>query len=175
MRRREFITLIGGAAAWPLAASAQQAERMRRVGVLIPLAAEDSEAQGRVAAIEHGLRQSGWTMGQNLQIDYRFGGGNPDRMRTLLRLSRSFDWVQADGVVDAGPGEQPEYLRRHAVIAVGHGEIKGQRAVLVRNSWGDSWGDGGYGWLTEKFLLPRVFRLAILKEDLSVSRRTAAA
>jgi Papain family cysteine protease len=56
---------------------------------------------------------------------------------TLLRLSRSFDWVKADGVVDSGPGEQPEYLRRHAVIAVGHGEIGGQRAVLVRNSWGD--------------------------------------
>jgi hypothetical protein len=94
---------------------------------------------------------------------------------TLLRLSRSFDWVKADGVVDSGPGEQPEYLRRHAVIAVGHGEIKGQRAVLVRNSWGEGWGDGGYGWLTEKFLLPRVFRLAVLKEDLSVSRRTEAA
>jgi hypothetical protein len=94
---------------------------------------------------------------------------------TLLRLSRSFDWVKADGVVDPGPGEQPEYLRRHAVIAVGHGEISRQRAVLIRNSWGDGWGAGGYGWLTENFLLPRVFRLAILKEDLSVSPRTIAA
>lgn len=94
---------------------------------------------------------------------------------TLLRLSRSFDWVGADGIVDQAVGERPEYLRRHAVIAVGYGDIGGQRAVLVRNSWGDGWGNGGYGWLTEAFLLPRVFRLAILKEDLSVSPRTVAA
>jgi hypothetical protein len=93
----------------------------------------------------------------------------------LLRLSRSFDWVKADGVVDLSPGEQPEHLRRHAVIAVGHGEIRGQRVVLVRNSWGDGWGDGGYGWLTEGFLRPLMFRLAILKENISVSPGTAAA
>jgi len=94
---------------------------------------------------------------------------------TLLRLSRSFDWVGADGIVDQAPGEQPEYPRRHAVISVGHGDIGGQRAVLVRNSWGGEWGNGGYGWLTESFLLPRVFRLAILNADLSVSPRTVAA
>ena len=94
---------------------------------------------------------------------------------TLIRLSRSFDWIGADSIVDPGPTEQPEYLRRHAVVAVGHGEAKGQRAVLIRNSWGAGWGDGGYGWLTEKFLIPRVFRIAILKEDLSVSCSKAAA
>ena len=83
MRRREFISLFGGAAAgWPLVARAQQIERIRRVGVLVPLAADDPEAQGRVAAIEQGLKQSGWNIGQNLEIDYRFGGGNPDRMRS---------------------------------------------------------------------------------------------
>jgi C1A family cysteine protease len=94
---------------------------------------------------------------------------------TLLRLSTSFDWVKTDGVVDPGPNEKPDLFRRHAVISVGHGEINGQRAVLIRNSWGDGWGASGYGWLTEKFLLPRVFRLGILKEDLSVSPHYAAA
>lgn len=94
---------------------------------------------------------------------------------TLLRLSRSFDWVGPDGVVEQASGENPDYLRRHAVIAVGYGEVGKQRAVLIRNSWGDGWGAKGYGWLTEKFLLPRVFRLAVLKEDLSVSPHTAAA
>lgn len=94
---------------------------------------------------------------------------------TLMRLSRSFDWIGADHIVDPAANEQPEYLRRHAVVAVGHGEAKGQRAVLVRNSWGPGWGDGGHGWLTETFLKPRVFRIAVLKEDLSVSANKAAA
>jgi hypothetical protein len=93
----------------------------------------------------------------------------------LLRLSAAFDLVQADGIVDHSPNEAPDYSRRHALISVGYGEISGQRVVLVRNSWGEDWGASGYGWLTEKFLLPRVFRLAILKEDLSVSAHSHAA
>jgi hypothetical protein len=93
----------------------------------------------------------------------------------LLRLSRSFDGVQPDGIVDEVAGEQPDLNRRHAAIAVGHGEVKGQRTVIIRNSWGDGWGAGGYGYLTEKYLVPRVFQLAILKEDLSVSACSAAA
>jgi hypothetical protein len=93
----------------------------------------------------------------------------------LLRLSWSFDWVKSDGIVDEASGEQPDLNRRHAVIASGHGEINGQRTIIVRNSWGEGWADGGYGYLTEKYLVPRVFQLAILKEDLSVSPRSAAA
>src|SRR5262245_58835531 len=73
MQRREFITLVGGAAvAWPLAARAQQAERVRRIGVLTPLAADDAEAQARNAAFLQGLSQLGWTVGQNRRIDYRW-------------------------------------------------------------------------------------------------------
>lgn len=93
----------------------------------------------------------------------------------LLRLSWSFDWVKPDGIIDEASGEQPDLNRRHAVIAVGHGEIASQRALIVRNSWGDGWGAGGYGYLTEKYLVPRVFQLALLKEDLSVSPRSIAA
>jgi putative tryptophan/tyrosine transport system substrate-binding protein len=81
MRRREVITLIGGAAAWPLVARAQQAERMRRIGVLTPFAADDAEAQARLTAFAQGLAQSGWTVGQNIRIDYRWGDGKPDTMR----------------------------------------------------------------------------------------------
>jgi putative tryptophan/tyrosine transport system substrate-binding protein len=74
MKRREFIALLGGAAAgWPIAARAQQPERMRRVGVLMGLAADDPEAQNRIAAFEQSLQQLGWTNGRNLQIDYRRG------------------------------------------------------------------------------------------------------
>ena len=93
----------------------------------------------------------------------------------LLRLSAAFDWVQSDGIVDPGPNEAPDFFRRHAVVAVGHGTLGIQRVVLIRNSWGDGWGASGYGWLTEKFLIPRLFQLATLKEDLSVSARSHAA
>ena len=81
MRRREFMTLVGGVAAWPLAARAQQSERKRRVGVLMGLAADDAEAQDRIATFEQGLQQSGWTNGRNLQIDYRRGAGDTDSTR----------------------------------------------------------------------------------------------
>jgi putative ABC transport system substrate-binding protein len=78
LKRREFITLLGGAAAWPLAAHAQQRERMRRIGALMPLAADDAIAQARNAAFLQGLQQSGWTVGQNIQIEYRWSGGNDE-------------------------------------------------------------------------------------------------
>src|SRR5215469_13802799 len=81
--RRQFITLLGGAAAWPLAARAQQRERMRRIGVLMNLASDDTEGQARLAAFHQGLQQLGWTVGRNVQIDYRWGAGNADRIRKL--------------------------------------------------------------------------------------------
>ena len=81
MRRREFITLLGGTAIWPLAARAQQSERKRRVGVLMGLSADDAEAQDRIAAFVQGLQQLGWTDGRNLQIDYRRGAGDTDLTR----------------------------------------------------------------------------------------------
>src|SRR6516164_9854046 len=81
MSRRAFITLLGGAAAWPLAARAQHPERMRRVGVLTPLPADDAEGHAWLTAFTQALQQSGWTVGQNVRIDYRWGAGNPATMR----------------------------------------------------------------------------------------------
>ena len=82
MQRREFITLLGGAAvAWPRAARAQQADRMRRVGVLWNLAADDPEGQARQRAFLQGLQELGWTDGRNMRIDYRWAGGDADRFR----------------------------------------------------------------------------------------------
>jgi putative ABC transport system substrate-binding protein len=80
MRRREFITLLGGAAAWPLAARAQ--ERVRRIGVLMNVPADDPKGQVRLAAFARGLQQLGWIEGRNLRIDYRWGSGDPDLYRT---------------------------------------------------------------------------------------------
>jgi putative ABC transport system substrate-binding protein len=81
MRRREFITLLGGAAAWPLAARAQQPERMRRVGVLMNLAQDDPETRVRRDAFLQALHELGWSEGRNLRIEYRWGVGDSDRHR----------------------------------------------------------------------------------------------
>jgi ABC-type uncharacterized transport system substrate-binding protein len=72
VKRRTFITLLGGAIAWPVAARAQQGERMRRIGVLITLAADDPEAQARIGAFLQGMQEFGWTLGRNVRIDYRW-------------------------------------------------------------------------------------------------------
>jgi putative ABC transport system substrate-binding protein len=79
--RRKFITLLGGAAAWPLAALAQQGERVRRIGVLMSQAADDPEGQPRLLALAQGLQESGWTVGRNVRIDIRWGGGDAERYR----------------------------------------------------------------------------------------------
>jgi putative ABC transport system substrate-binding protein len=81
MKRREFIALLGGATAWPLGARAQQPDRVRRIGVLMNIAADDPDSPIRLAALLQGLQQLGWTVGQNIQIDYRWGGGSAELMR----------------------------------------------------------------------------------------------
>lgn len=82
MQRREFITLFGGAAAtWPLAAHAQQGERMRRIGILTATASDDVEGQARLAAFQQGLRQLGWADGRNMRIDTRWAGANAADIR----------------------------------------------------------------------------------------------
>src|SRR5262245_61348031 len=81
MKRRTFMSLLVAAAAWPLPASAQQGGRMRRVGVLMPFAAEDPEAQARLVAFVQGLQDHGWTVGRNLRIDIRWAAGEPELSR----------------------------------------------------------------------------------------------
>jgi putative ABC transport system substrate-binding protein len=82
MKRREFITLLGGATvAWPLAAPGQQVERVRRIGVLMNLAADDPQAPGRVGAFAQGLSELGWNIGRNVRTEYRWGAGNADATR----------------------------------------------------------------------------------------------
>jgi putative tryptophan/tyrosine transport system substrate-binding protein len=99
MRRRAFITLLGGAAAaWPLAARAQ-GERVRRIGVLVAYAESDPEAQARIAAFRQGLRGLGWTEGHNLRMELGWGTGDPDRARTFATelLSLAPDVILAHG------------------------------------------------------------------------------
>ena len=105
MKRRAFITLLGGAAAWPLAARAQQGERVRRIGVLLPATADDLEFQARVGAFLQGLQQLGWTIGRNVRIDTRWATTNAAEIRRhaaeLAALAP--DVILAHGVSTVGP------------------------------------------------------------------------
>jgi putative tryptophan/tyrosine transport system substrate-binding protein len=84
VKRRDFITLLGGAAGWPFVALAQQSKRIRRVGVLMPYAANDPQTQARNAAFLQRLQQLGWTVGNNVEIDYRWSGGNEEDTRKYV-------------------------------------------------------------------------------------------
>ena len=99
MGRREFITLLGGAAAWPLAARAQQGEHMRRVGVLTSSAMQDPGSQARVGALKQGLQELGWTDGRDVQIDYRWAAGDTE---TLQRYASELVALAPDAIVAIG-------------------------------------------------------------------------
>ena len=104
MRRREFITLMGGAAAWPLAASAQQPERVRRIGILFPVPEGDPELQVRLAAFTKELQRLGWADGRNIQLEIRWSAGDPaDTRRAAAELvARAPDVILAQGGVAMG-------------------------------------------------------------------------
>jgi putative tryptophan/tyrosine transport system substrate-binding protein len=84
MQRREFITLLGGAAAWPVTARAQQIDRARRIGVLFPNAQDDPMAQRRVMGLQQGLAKLGWAVGRNIRIDYRWDAAEAERVRAAV-------------------------------------------------------------------------------------------
>ena len=106
IERRKFLATLGGAAvAWPFAARAQQQERMRRIGVLMPLTADDLEASPRVTALTQGLQQLGWTVGRNVRVDYRWGAVDADHSRRhaaeLVALAP--DVILTSGTSTVGP------------------------------------------------------------------------
>jgi putative ABC transport system substrate-binding protein len=106
MKRREFITLVGGAAAaWPLAARAQQGKRMPRIGALMPWGASDPQVQARYTAFLQGLQQLGWTVGNNVQIDSRWSVGNEDDTRKYAAelIALAPDVIFAAGSAAVGP------------------------------------------------------------------------
>ena len=85
INRREFITFLGGAAAWPLAARAQQRERMRRIGTLLPLDENDPVAKARISGFTQALADLGWADGRNVRMDLRWHGGDTNRIRALAQ------------------------------------------------------------------------------------------
>ena len=105
MRRREFLSVICGAAAWPLAAHAQQGERVRRIGIILPATADDAEFQARLAAFYQGLALLGWTIGRNVRIDTRWATANAADIRRHVAelVALSPDVILAHASTTVGP------------------------------------------------------------------------
>ncbi len=116
MERREFITLLGGAAAWPLAARAQQGERMRRIGVLTGgPRPDDQDAQANIAAFLEGLKQLGWVDGRNVRIDYRWGLGQAD---TIRRQAAELAALAPDVVLSSGTASLAQLMQATHTVPI---------------------------------------------------------
>ena len=116
MRRREFITLLGGAAAtWPLATRAQQREQMRRIGVLMNLGSDDAEGQARNAAFLQGLQELGWTVGRNVRIEYRWGAGDAELFR---RYASELVALAPDVILAVGGAVLPSLLQATRTVPI---------------------------------------------------------
>jgi putative ABC transport system substrate-binding protein len=173
MRRREFITLIGGVAAWPLVTRAQQRERMRHIGVFMPGVADDPENEARNAAFLQGLGELGWIVGRNVRIDYRWGAGDAERYHVIAAqlIALSPDVVLAFGysVVSAlqKATRSVPIVFASATDPVGGGLV----ASLARpggNATGFVTSEFGFAakWLELlKEVAPRVSRAAVLRDS----------
>jgi putative tryptophan/tyrosine transport system substrate-binding protein len=173
VKRREFITLLGGAAAaWPLAARAQQPERMRRIGVLMAMTADDPESAPRLASFAQGLQQSGWTLGQNVRVDYRWGGGNADNMRKYAAelVALAPDVILAHSSAAVAPLLQATRTIPIVFTIVADPVGAGYVDSLARpggNATGFAWAEYSIGgkWMERlKEIAPRVTRAAVLRD-----------
>jgi putative ABC transport system substrate-binding protein len=129
--RRKFLATLGGAAAWPLAARAQQADRVRRIGVLMGVA-NDAEGEARVAAFRQGLQQLGWVEGRNVLVEYRWGGGDPSRLKIQAAEVAVMmpDVILAGGTAALVPMQQA--TRSIPIVFVGSADPVGQGFVASR-------------------------------------------
>jgi putative ABC transport system substrate-binding protein len=172
IRRREFIAGLGGAAAWPLVARAQQGQRVPRIGLILSgLAPDDSEGQARITAFVQGLQELGWTDGRNMRIEYRWGLGDPERLR---RYATELVGLRPD-IILAGGGPAVEALQQasrtlpivfaNVADPVGAGYVAsmarpgGNITGFMNNEFGLS-----AKWLELlKQIAPRVTRVAVLR------------
>ena len=174
MRRRDFITLLGSgaAAAWPFAARAQQDGRMRRIGILFGLVADDPESTARLAAFLQALQELGWTDGRNVRIDTRWGAGDPERIRKhaaeLVALAP--DVILATGTTIMGPLQRATRTVPIVFVNVSDPVGAGLVASLARpggNATGFASSEyGASGKLLEllKQIAPRATRAAVIRD-----------
>ena len=175
MRRRQFIAGLVSAVTWPVVARAQQPDRMRRIGVLQTYARDDPNALARLAAFEQGLQELGWIVGRDIQIDYRFGGTDPDLYR---KYAAELVALAPDVILAQGPiGELPQATRTVPIVFVGLTDPVGRGFVasLARP------GGNATGFIIFEFSLsgkwlgllkqiaPRVTRIAVIRDTLNPS------
>ena len=173
MRRREFLKILGGAtAAWPFMARAQQTERVRRVGVLMPFAVNDTEAEARNVVFVQSLRQLGWTVGRDLQIGYRWPGGDaaPIRRDAAELIALAPDVLLAVGSSTTGPLQQATHTIPIVFVNLADPVGAGFVQSLARP------GGNATGFITYEYsmsgkwlellkqIAPRVTRVAVLRD-----------
>jgi putative tryptophan/tyrosine transport system substrate-binding protein len=177
IRRRQFIPLLVGAvASWPLGTRAQQREKMRRIGVLMNSTADDAVSQDRLTAFVQGLQELGWTVGRNLQIDYRWGAGNVERYRTF---AAELVALTPDILVTVGAPAVEALQRATRTVPIVFTSVTdpvggGLVASLARpggNTTGFTLSEYGLSgkWLELlKEIAPRVMRTAVLRDPVAV-------
>jgi putative tryptophan/tyrosine transport system substrate-binding protein len=176
MKRREFITLLGGTViAWPLATHAQQSDRMRRIGVLMPFTADDPEAQARLLAFAQGLQELGWTVGRNLGIDTRWFASDADRARKYAAelVALAPDVIVANGAAALGPLQQATRTVPIVFVNVPDPVGGGNVASLARpggNATGfmqSEYSTSGKWLELLKEIAPRVTRAVVIRDPTS--------
>ena len=177
IRRREFIVALGGAAAWPLAARAQQTERMRRIGVLMSFTSDDPEAQVRLLAFAQGLQELGWTVGRNLRIDTRWFASDADRARKYAAelVALAPDVIVANGATALGPLQQATHTVPIVFVNVPDPVGGGYIASLARpggNATGfmqSEYSTSGKWLELLKEIAPRVTRAVVIRDPTSTA------
>jgi putative ABC transport system substrate-binding protein len=176
--RRDFITLVGGgAAAWPLAARAQQPDPVRRIGALMASSADDPESQVIVGSFSQGLQESGWTLGRNLRIDYRWGAVDDDSVR---RYAAELVALAPDIILASGGTTVRALQRASATMPIVFADVAdpvggGLVASLARpggNATGFSsieYGQSGKWLELLKQIAPRVTRAAVIRDPTALS------
>jgi putative tryptophan/tyrosine transport system substrate-binding protein len=173
MRRREFITLIGGAAAaWPLASRAQQPERMRRVGVLMALAADDPAGQARFVAFVQALQELGWTDGRNVRIDTRWAAGDAERFRHYAAelVALAPDVILASGGTGVGALLQASrtvpivFTQTQDPVGAGYVDSLPQPGGNATGFTNQEYGASGKNLELLKEIAPRIARAAVLRD-----------
>jgi len=190
LKRRDFITLFGGATAWPLAARAQQGERMRRIGVLMGIAADDPAGQVRLAAFLQGLQQLGWTEGRNVRIDIRWGAAQSRTCHGIgrARPGRSFWRHSSAAHLATRHGIPATYrlhhgqVRRFAGITSSRSEVRGigamkkqEAAAAVIDTLAEKWPNAFFADPQKRRPLKVGVHLDILEALPGVNKKTLSA